>query len=949
MNRIFRSIGSVVESHPFKVLLITLLTFGILLGTGIPKVEMATGNETMVQKDNEVFLSNQKMESTFGGDSILVLFTEETGENLLSLENIEKMRNVEKKFQYEDKIFSFISPASIVHQMADTQSAQLKKQILTLKDGLGDMSSKMIEIGRELNAKEMLDPSKVEEKLENLSNSTQAFSQLIEGQNNLIKASKQLQGGLATTADGLGQISNQLRQLSNLAGPNQELKMKLNVIAENIQKSVQGIETIGKNTGKIQEGAQNTSKALENMNNKLTAETSSMKKEFKNVDSMDPEQLKEMAERFITMGENLAQISDALEMFHEKSGMMVADIPKTQEELDTILYDEEGKLRSMFSDVVIDDKNSLMVIKLQGNLEDEEKAEIAQEVSTAMDEEEFENLSYVVSGKPILDSSLKSEMKSNMVTMVGMAVIIMLIVLTITFKVRWRMLSLGVILVSVIATIGLMSLLEVPITMVSMAVFPILIGLGIDYSIQFHNRYEEEKSVQRTIGQIGKAVAVAVLATVLGFVSLYASPVPMIQDFGKMLTIGVIIAFIGAIFILMSILHLRDTTVNNGKEIKLAGKNDISKESLLDRILTLTIKGVIRLSIPILVIVIALSALGFAVDGKVGVETDIESFMPQDMEALMDIRKIRDVKGSTDQIAIYMKDDEILNKENIDWIQSKTKELEDTYGDIIVDVKSIDTLIENLSSEEKLTLEEYVDRVDSLPEQQANMFINEDKTESVILLNIQHLDTEELRDFVANLKEDTKDAPMKMDITGKSVLDVEMVKGLTSGRIQMTLIGLALVFVSLLIIYRNLFKAFIPIFPVVLIVGMSSGVMYLLGIQFTPITSTLGALVLGMGTEMTVMLLERYLEERRTGKDKSESMIIAVTMIGKAIVASGLTTVGGFSVLMASEFVILKDFGLMTVINISLALLSTFIVLPPVILLFDRFLLSKKEREQLAQ
>ena len=68
-------------------------------------------------------------------------------------------------------------------------------------------------------------------------------------------------------------------------------------------------------------------------------------------------------------------------------------------------------------------------------------------------------------------------------------------------------------------------------------------------------------------------------------------------------------------------------------------------------------------------------------------------------------------------------------------------------------------------------------------------------------------------------------------------------------------------------------------------------------------------------------------------------------MIGKAIVASGLTTVGGFSVLMLSDFVILKDFGLMTVINISLALLSTFIILPPIITLFDRFLLSRKEKE----
>src|SRR5665811_1379849 len=62
-----------------------------------------------------------------------------------------------------------------------------------------------------------------------------------------------------------------------------------------------------------------------------------------------------------------------------------------------------------------------------------------------------------------------------------------------------------------------MKFLSVPTTMVSMAVFVILIGLGIGYSIQFHNGYEEEITVKRTMSQIGKSVAIAVFATVLGF------------------------------------------------------------------------------------------------------------------------------------------------------------------------------------------------------------------------------------------------------------------------------------------------------------------------------------------------------------------------------------------------------------------------------------------------
>lgn len=800
MNKVFRGIGNLIEKKPLRTLLITIVIFSAFIA-GVSNMTMATGNETLVQSDNEVFLSNKLMEASFGGDSILVLFTEEAQGSLFTLENIRKMWNIEQRFQYEEDIFSIMSTASIVHQMTQMQSDEIKKQVLKLSEGLEELQTKMAGL---------------------------AF------------------GALASA------------------------------------------------------------------------------------------------------GEKVSEISRGLATFHSKSDMMVADIPGTQAELDNILYDEARQLRPLFTNVVIDEKNSLMAIKLAGNLGSESKDEIADALAAALKKEGFSGVSYVMSGKPVLDSSLRGEMKINMVKMVALAVVLMLAVLGLVFKVRWRMLSLGIIMVSVIATIGLMGILSTPITMVSMAVFPILIGLGIDYSIQFHNRFEEEKSVKRTVSQIGKAVAIAVFATVLGFISLYASPVPMIQDFGKMLTIGVIISFLGSIFLLLPILFMRHKNNILKEQPAVAAQVPATKkETILERALKRTTKNVIRFSIPILVVVAVLSVMGFMADGDVGVETDIESFMPQNMQALKDIHLIRDTVGSTDQIILYMSASEILTAENIQWIQHKTNSLEEKYSDIIVDAKSIDTLVSSLALEPGNHQEDYIELVSSLPRQQVGMFVNEGNTESVILLNIRHLAIDDLRELILQLKDDLADAPMKVQITGKSVLDVEMINGLTSGRVKMTIIGLALVFAVLVVIYKNPFKALIPILPVVMIIGMSGGIMYLLNIKYTPITATLGALVLGMGTEMTVMLLERYLEERKTGKEKLESMMITVTMIGKAIVASGLTTIGGFSVLMASEFIILRDFGFMTVINIALALFSTFIVLPAIILLLDRFIFSRDETEKI--
>lgn len=938
--KIFNIIGKRIEKTPFKVLLASILVFALLIAGAI-KVSMATGSETLVDVDSDAYISNNIMEKNFGGDSILVLFEGEE-EDLLSINHIEKMWNVEKQFAYEENIFSFMSPSSIVHQTTDRQSIMIKEKMGTISEGLNEISTKLTEVGTELKEKDIKDPKEIEEKLNGLSNITGAFDKLITGQNNLAKGAGELQNGLFMTSEGLSSASMQLGQLANLAGENQELKMKLNAIAENIGNSSQGLATMAENTGNLKEGASNTSKGLSGMSGQLLKETTEMKAGLSG--GINPEDLKEMAEGFITIGENLGDMSEGLSTFHTKSSMMMADIPTTQDELDQILYDDNQVLRSAFDDVMVDENHSMMVIKLQGNLDDKYKDAIYTDVNEALQKEDFGNVTYVLSGKPVLDSSLRTEMKSNMQIMIALALVVMFVILLAVFHVRWRVLSLGVIFVSVIATLGFMGIMSVPMTMVSMAVFPILIGLGIDYSIQLQNRYEEEKSVSVTLSQIGKSLFIAVLATVLGFISLYASPVPMIKDFGKMLTIGVVISFIGSVFLLMPVLRIRDTT---GEKIK-KHKDMEEKETRMDRALQGLTRFVLKYSAVLVIFAIALAAFGFSVDNKIAVETDIETFMPQDMEALKDMHKVRDVAGSTNQMAIYMEGENLLTEENVNWMDQTTAKISKTFEDKVVGVKSISTLV-TMMSEGELEFSEYVDVVGDIPAEQKKMFLNEDHTKSVILLNVAHMSTDELQQFVTDLDTMVSGAPMDVVVTGKSVLDVEMVKGLTEGRVTMTIIGLALVFGALLVLYRNIIKAFIPIFPIILIIGMSAGIMYALGISYTPITATLGALVLGMGTEMTIMLMERYVEERALGKDKMEAILVTVTKIGKATVASGLTTIGGFSVLMASQFAILKDFGLMTVINISLALISTFIILPIIIVALDRFIVKEEKAEELKE
>ncbi len=878
MNKFFTWIGSILENHPIRSLFTTLIIFAVLIA-GVASISLSTGNETLVQTDNPVYLSSEKMSESFGEDAAMILFNGEK-EKLLDPETLGEIRSVEKRYEADDRIFSVIGVPSLLNQITEFQQEEIIERVKELSEGLEAISFMMIQSGEGMSTQESFDPSQVEKHLEQM-------------------------------AEGLLELSEQLENLTSMTD-NPELRQGISMMSEGIRESGSGLLEMGAGMGEVAEG---------------------------NESAVDPASLMEI-------GNNLSQISIALDIFYQKSGMLTPDIPQNQAQIDEMLYDESGNLREIFEDVIIDENHILSVLKFEGGLEDQEKQRIITDIETDLESRDFKGeITYILSGKPVLDDALKSEMQSNMQLMVISAVVIMLLILSVIFRVKWRILSVFIILISVVATIGLMGWLSVPITMVSMAVFPILIGLGIDYSIQFHNRYEEEKDVKSTITHIGKAVAIAVIATFLGFISLYASVVPMIQDFGKMLTIGVVISFIGSLFLLMAFLKLRDDYGDVTKPRREKEKALPYAPGRIEKVLKKTTNFVVQFRIPIVIMVVILSGLGLYMDSEIGIESNIESFMPQEMGALEDIRYVRDVVGSTDQIVLYFEDDDLLTDNTLQWMTELEERLYENYPETIVSINSMNTLANRLDMEGSSSEESILERVKDLPENRRKMFLNQDRTKGIMILSIDNLPTETLEIFIQDLSKEIESAPVKsVVITGSSVMDVEMVEGLTSGRIKMTLLGLALVFAALLLIYRSVFKALVPLIPVVLIIGLSAGSMYLLGIDYTPITATLGALILGMGTEMTVMVMERYLEERSRGFEKREAIITAVQRIGKAILASGLTTIGGFSVLMLSEFLILKDFGLMTVINIGLALLSTLFVLPALLILFDKMLVEKEIR-----
>src|SRR5699024_2466617 len=99
-----------------------------------------------------------------------------------------------------------------------------------------------------------------------------------------------------------------------------------------------------------------------------------------------------------------------------------------------------------------------------------------------------------------------------------------------------------------------------------------------------NDKNRAKNSLTKTITKMVPAVFTALVATGLGFFALYTSPVPMIQEFGKMLTIGLVISFILGIFLLIPIFFVRDHFFNNVKRKKPEQEKEI-KSSKMDNVL----------------------------------------------------------------------------------------------------------------------------------------------------------------------------------------------------------------------------------------------------------------------------------------------------------------------------------------------------------------------------
>ena len=192
-------------------------------------------------------------------------------------------------------------------------------------------------------------------------------------------------------------------------------------------------------------------------------------------------------------------------------------------------------------------------------------------------------------------------------------------------------------------TFGAMALLRAPLTMASIAVLPVLLGLAVDYAIQYQARVAEEGDPLRAARVAVPVIATAALATGVGFLVLLLSPVPMVRGFGVLLVAGIGIALLLALTAGTAALTVgarrRPRAGPLARSLRGAGElvegaGDAAARALAPaarRVGAATMRAAMRRPGRVLAVGLAVAAVGWAVDSRTEVVSDIQRLVPQDL------------------------------------------------------------------------------------------------------------------------------------------------------------------------------------------------------------------------------------------------------------------------------------------------------------------------------
>jgi hypothetical protein len=590
---------------------------------------------------------------------------------------------------------------------------------------------------------------------------------------------------------------------------------------------------------------------------------------------------------------------------------------------------------------------------------------------------------YLVTGEPVVVADLTSSITHSIELLLVAVLLAMALTLALVFRGRPRLLPLAIAALASALTFGALSAVGASLTVAQVAVLPVLVGLAVDYAIQFQSRVQEaqseglpvEDAAPRAAAWAGPTIAAAAAAGGAALLVLELSPVPTVRGFGLLLVFGIAIAFACALGVGSAVLvlgarrarvrarrgpsrtpHTPHALVAGVAWLRLSwrGARELLRENFATRLLSrAALVHAVRRPGRVLGVGLALAVLGWGLDTQTHVETNLEKLVPQSMSSLRNLAALERASGVGGEIDLMVSGSHVAKPATIEWMSSYERSVLRRFGysttrgcgkALLCPAFSLPDLfatssLQGAKTKAKLTSAKIGGLLAAIPSYFSQDVLTPDRRAATLAFGIRLMPLDRQQRVIETMRADLH-PPRGVDVqlVGLPVLAAQSGAAVSSPwrRVLTLLAGLAAAALVLLAAFRgDRRRALAPLLPVVLATGWSALIVFAIRVPLNPMSVTLSALVIAISTEFSVLLAERTRQERLAGYTLADALRRAYAHTGAAVAASGITAIVGFGVLVLSDIAMLRDFGIVTLIDLSVSLLGVLVALPAALLLAE--------------
>ncbi len=643
-------------------------------------------------------------------------------------------------------------------------------------------------------------------------------------------------------------------------------------------------------------------------------------------------------------------------------------------------------------------RNEYLIKMDDGPLSEAEAADFAivkEKISQLMDRLNAEQHQNILDVRAVLDHYRGdadihlggiSMVQNDMITFVrndlktfGLGVFFLLVVVmgVIFRRVLWVVLPMLCCFVSVIAMMGILTLFDWEVTVISSNFISLQLIITMSIVIHLIVRYREyhradpqldqRTLVKDTVHSMFVPCLYATLTTIAGFSSLVFCDIKPVINFGLMMSAGLVLS------IIMTFI-LYPATVVLMKKRTLKPERARSGEALSVKLGRFTERH--GVAIPLVTAVLCiLTVMGIS---RLRVENSFIDYFKHSTEIYQGMRLIDEKLGGTTPLDVIVRfdpvdlkqfavqdedEDPLLNPyaasvtEDYDkyWFFDDRLETIMKVHDYLErlpetgKVLSLATLLKigrTLNNDKPLTSIEMAVLYTKLPDKYRNLVLNPyisiEGNEARFSLRIKdslkglHRDAL-LKKIKSDLITKLGLAPDRLRLAGTMVLYNNMLQSLFSSQIKtMGITALALLGMFL-VLFRSLRLALIALFPNLLSAAVVLAAMGWMDIPLDMMTITIASISLGIAVDDTIHYICRFREEIQVNGDYIKTLHRCHASIGKAMFYTSVAIVIGFSILTTSNFWPTIYFGAFTSLAMVIALAGALMLLPRLIVMFKPF------------